>query len=317
MRRVRRAVRKLRWVAKRPLGLPRRILVEIRWRLGDEIMAIPIYEALRLRYPDAHLSVWCNYPELLDENPFVDKVIGPTDAAEPEAHAPIRADARDVPPDRYILLRTAARDAYRLGEYAKHAHIPLPRMRPRLYYRDWSTPLLGGSPLQAGHPLIAVSAGASWPTKRWPIERWPLLAQALEGSGYSVVELGRGCEQIGVGVSLVDKTTVREAACVLHAARLFIGCDSGLMHLALAAGSKALALFGPTDPSILIRDDPNLSVITNDRECSGCWNVSGQPVEAGLAPAAALGACPRNLPSCLDSITVEAVLQRAQRLLAI
>ena len=53
------------------LGLPRDVLVEIRWRLGDEVMAIPIYEGLHHAYPDTRIHVLCNHPDLLTGNPHV------------------------------------------------------------------------------------------------------------------------------------------------------------------------------------------------------------------------------------------------------
>ena len=51
-RRLRRVLRRAAWWYKGLLGLRRTILVEMRWRLGDEIMALPIYDALRARYPN-------------------------------------------------------------------------------------------------------------------------------------------------------------------------------------------------------------------------------------------------------------------------
>lgn len=289
-RRVQRVARAVRWHIKGAFGLPRRILVELRWRLGDEIMAIPIYEALKNAYPATELTVWCHFPELLDGNPYVDAI-----------------NDEDPDPDRFILLRGARRNVYRLEEYARRAGVSTPVNHPKLYYEDWSTPLLAPV-LDTGRPLVVVSTGATWLTKRWPLEHWRQLVSALAESGCSVVQVGQGDERLDVGTCLVDKTTVREAACILHAASLFIGCDSGLMHLALAAGTKALALFGPTDPSILVQNEPNLTVLTNERECQGCWNDIRQDVREGE--------CPLQISECLDPILPECVLSHARRLLA-
>jgi len=286
VRHGKRAARWLRWHAKTFVGVRGHILVELRWRLGDEVMALPIYEALHNRYPNGHIALLCNYPDLVEDNPFVDAV-------------------NEVPlePDQYLLLRTGPRDIHRIEHYARCAGVPVPAARPRLYYRDWSTRLLAG----IAPPIIAVAAGASWPTKRWPMDRWRALCGALEGLGCSVVELGQGDERIGVGTCLLDKTTVREAACVLHAAKLLICCDSGLMHLALAAGTRALALFGPTEPTILVRNEPRLTALKSKEPCQGCWNRPQDMVDPGV--------CPLGRPACLDSITLEAVLAEARQLL--
>lgn len=262
------------------------ISVSIRWRLGDEIMALPIYEGLKRRWPERRLYVQCNYPQLLFDNPHVDSV--------------------NRPPHRFahrIELRGADRTAYRLAHYARAAGIATPESRPRLYYDDWSTPLLRDVP----QPFVAVAPGASWASKRWPVDRWRDLCRRLAGQNVSLVELGHPDEAIGVGLNLTGRTNVRDAACVLHAAQCLICCDSGLMHLALAAGTPALALFGPTEPSILVRDEPLLHVVQTPAPCGGCWNVS--------LDMRAPGACPRERADCMDAIGVHAVMERAVALL--
>jgi ADP-heptose:LPS heptosyltransferase len=276
------------------------ILADVRWRLGDEIMALPIYEALRMQHPDSRIHVLCTYPDLLEDNPYVDAVNG-----EPGA------------PDKYVCLRSGPRDVHRIEHYARCAGAATPAQRPRLYYRDWSAPQLaalprGGRPLgarKASAPLVALGSGASWPIKRWPIERWRALGGALVESGFHIVELGRTeDEAINVGTSLRGKTSVREAACVLRAADLLVCCDSGLMHLALAAGTRVLALFGPTDPTILVRNEPNLTVIGTERDCRGCWNLSKE--------AETPGACPLGRATCLDAIDADRVLAQTRALLS-
>jgi ADP-heptose:LPS heptosyltransferase len=47
---------------------------------------------------------------------------------------------------------------------------------------------------------------------------------------------------------LVGRTSLLQLLELLRRARLFIGCDTGPMHLAAAAGTRVLALFGPADP---------------------------------------------------------------------
>jgi ADP-heptose:LPS heptosyltransferase len=281
-RRLQRLVRALRWRLKGLAGRPRQVLVETRWRLGDEIMALPIYEALKTAHPATQVAVLCNFPDLLDGNPHVDVV-------NPGAYDP----------DRYILLRGTKRDVQRLQHYANRAGVPKPATRPRLHFTDWSTTLLEGIGGQA-RPLVAVSTGATWSTKRWPIDRWQAVCQGLETRGFGVVQLGRGDPEVGVGLSLMDRTSVREAACVLRQCRLLVCGDSGLMHLALAVGTPVVALFGPTDPVILVEDDPDLTVIGNGRECFGCWNRSESTEREGV--------CPLGIPDCLGTVSAAMVL---------
>ncbi len=278
----------LRWALKGLFGARREIVVELRWRLGDEIMALPIYEALRKQHPGARITAWCNYPDLLIDHPHVDAI---NDTA--------------VCPDRYLLLRSGPRAVYRIEHYARCARVPVPANRPRLHYTDWHVSSIDA----LKQPFVAVSPGASWETKRWPMDRWRETCARIEAMGYAIVELGYDDEPIGVGTSLMNKTTVREAACVLHAAALFLGCDSGLMHLALAAGTPTVALFGPTDPAILVRDEPNLTAIRSTNPCIGCWNTSPDDIQPGT--------CPLKRASCLDTISVANVLNEVRSRLTV
>ena len=277
-----RLARAARWHLKGLLGSPRTLLVELNWRLGDEIMALPVFEALQARYPGVAIDVSSNYPELFEHYPAV------------RAVNPPRPD-----PDGYLLLRGASRLENRLEAGCARAGVPVPDVHPRLHFSDWDAPQLSRIP-EGGGPLIAIAPGASWPSKRWPVERWLALTAQLEGERCRVVVLGQQGEGLGCGLDLCGATSVREAACVLHAADLAVCCDSGLMHLALAAGTRTVALFGPTDPDFLVRDEPLLTALRSTQSCSGFWNHAPTVGEPGV--------CPEGHACCLDSITVAQVL---------
>lgn len=277
----RRAGRMFRWRWKGWLDQPRRILVELNWRLGDEIMALPVLDAIQAQYPDDAIEVLSNYPALFEGHPFA-RVVAPY---------PSRVD-------RYLLLRGASRRKYRLAEYAHHAGVPLPRTRSKLHYPDWTVP--GHLCLPAGDgPLVALAPGASWQSKRWLPERWVGLADGLLAREARLVVMGQSNEYSGRGTDLTGKTSVSDAARVLRAVDVLICCDSGLMHLALAAGSPVVALFGPTDPDLLIRDEPLFTAVRSTASCHGFWNHAP---EVGVP-----GECPLGHGSCLESISVEAV----------
>ena len=120
---------------------------------------------------------------------------------------------------------------------------------------------------------------------------------------------GQGeAESLGIVTDYVGRTSVREAATLLHHADVLVSNDSGLMHLSLAAGTPVVALFGPTDPGILIRDEARLHVLENERECQGCWNGSQRMQEPGV--------CPLGVDSCMGPITVERVAAKIDEVLA-
>ncbi len=110
-----------------------------------------------------------------------------------------------------------------------------------------------------GDTFIVINPGASWPSKRWVMDRFASVArQCGESWRLPVVVTWAGeeerqwADQIvaagGPGARLAPPTTLPELAALLALARLFVGSDSGPMHIAAAVGCPCVALFGPTLP---------------------------------------------------------------------
>jgi heptosyltransferase-2 len=111
-------------------------------------------------------------------------------------------------------------------------------------------------------PLIAVHPGSGGERKNWPIERWAALEETLFGLAPAARVLLVGGEADherighlreawrGRGIGMALDLALPELAAVLQRARLFVGHDSGVSHIAAAAGAPSVLLFGPTDPDI-------------------------------------------------------------------
>lgn len=113
-----------------------------------------------------------------------------------------------------------------------------------------------------GGPVIAIGPSANWRGKEWRAERFAELAQRLTGPegilpGARVVVLAAPHERKQAApviaalpaprsIDLVGKVDLLTAAAVLRRCVLFVGNDTGLMHLAAAAGTPTLGLFGPS-----------------------------------------------------------------------
>lgn len=82
--------------------------------------------------------------------------------------------------------------------------------------------------------------------KNWPLERFRVLAARLK-TRLPVLWTAGPSEALEEAIRFDD---LYELACWLGSARLFIGNDSGISHLAAAAGTPVVAIFGPTDPAI-------------------------------------------------------------------
>ena len=109
-------------------------------------------------------------------------------------------------------------------------------------------------------PLIGLGPTANWSGKVWPPERFVALFLALREHSLpgarAVVFAGPGAAERAMAdpvlaalpdaIDLTGQLSLPEASACLARCALFVGNDSGLMHLAAAAGAPTLGLFGPT-----------------------------------------------------------------------
>lgn len=86
---------------------------------------------------------------------------------------------------------------------------------------------------------------------------------------------------------LTGLTPLPALAALLQRASVFIGVDSGIMHLAAAVGVPVVALFGPTDPSVTGPKGQNVRVLCLDVPCRPCFGTEckiGRPCIESITP---------------------------------
>jgi Glycosyltransferase family 9 (heptosyltransferase) len=105
--------------------------------------------------------------------------------------------------------------------------------------------------------FVALHPGSGSKRKNWPAERFAALAEALApGEAFALIDGPADHDVCARVVTLSPRAVVvrdrpaRNLGSFLSHARLFVGNDSGVSHLAAAVGAPTLALFGPTDPAI-------------------------------------------------------------------
>lgn len=110
-------------------------------------------------------------------------------------------------------------------------------------------------------PILALAPIAHHPGKSWPKESWARLVQRLKADpcfdGWRFMLVGGPADRPSAtpalkaagarGIDFVGKGDILASAAAIGRAALFVGNDSGLMHVAAAAGRPTLGLFGPTE----------------------------------------------------------------------
>ncbi len=104
-----------------------------------------------------------------------------------------------------------------------------------------------------GVKVLALAPGASWEGRRWPIENFAEIARRAASRGWRIFVLGAPSEKpmadaIAAKADIRDFTPSRlgEAVYQLRAASVFLGQDSGLLHVAAALGVPSIGMFGPS-----------------------------------------------------------------------
>jgi len=277
--------REIKFFLKRALKIKLKILVSLDWNLGDEIMAIPVYKAVRDKFPNSIINAKVRYPEILYNNPYINQI-----------------NTKMINYDRIFDLKEENKTENRITYLEKKLKFKINDRIPKVHIRE--NEIVRDYILEAVHSnkkKVALSAGANWNSRQWGIEKFKKIAKYLiDKYDLLLIELGRDCESIGLGLNLINKTSIREAAIILKRCNLFIGNDSGLLHLALAVGTPVIGLYGPLNPCKLVENKNIFYPVWSRINCRGCWS-NGYMLHPDV--------CPKGNPECLSQIDAEDVIR--------
>jgi heptosyltransferase II len=214
---------------------------------------------------------------------------------------------------RFVLLNDLRWGERRIDRMIDHmGALTLPAGAP--LPKDWPPPQLIVPPAEiaawraahdlsaSGQPVVALCPGAVGPGKQWPSRNFAEFARALTAEGVAVWVLGGPNETPiareiaaagGAGVRDLTGRDLRDAILALAAADTAVANDSGLMHVAAAAGTPPVGLYGPTDPHLY---EP-LNPVAAQVEPPG-----------GPCPTCGREACPVILHRRVEDIRVDQVL---------
>jgi len=127
-----------------------------------------------------------------------------------------------------------------------------------------------------GGPVLGIGPTANWLPKTWPADRFAALAARLTApdgllAGARVAVFGEASERAAAQpvidaipadrrIDLVGRIGLATVAACLVRLSMYIGNDSGLMHMAAAVGTPTLGLFGPSPPEVYAPWGPHTAV---------------------------------------------------------
>jgi heptosyltransferase-2 len=162
--------------------------------------------------------------------------------------------------------------------------------------------------LSGAGAIVALMPGAEYgAAKRWPAAHYGALAATLASGDTDVIVLGSAKERaIGDEVaaraahprvrSLCGATSLADVVDLLAAAEVAVSNDSGLLHVAAAAGAPVVAVYGSSSPQFTPPLTDNAAVVSLDLECSPCFARE----------------CPLKHLNCLNQLTPAMVLRAVE-----
>jgi len=193
-------------------------------------------------------------------------------------------------------------------------HIPAAGKLPRLWLtreeEQRAADLLSREGVEGSKPLAMLQPGARYWFKAWPWERFAALADRLAERYGCQVLIGGNRQEFELAericgasphraVNLAGRTDMRTYAALLARSSLFLGNDSGAMHVAAAVGTPIVALFGPSDPKEWGPRADRAEVIYKGLDCRVCFHPT----------------CDRGEQNCMRLISVEEVMSAVSRVM--
>lgn len=178
--------------------------------------------------------------------------------------------------------------------------------------REFAIKMLTQKGLVHGTQLIAIAPGSMMACKRWPISRFAFVGEAILErytdthlvvlGGKEDAELGNQlCKKWGSrGHNFAGSLSLYGSAAVLSQCKLFVGNDTGTMHLAAMVGTKCVALFSARDyPGKWEPYGDGHIILRHRTSCEGCMLTN----------------CVEQNMKCMMSISTEDVLSESSKLL--
>ncbi|HYE30498.1 MAG TPA: glycosyltransferase family 9 protein [Methylomirabilota bacterium] len=265
-----------------------KILVIRGGAIGDFVLTLPAFRALREQFPETHIEA-LGYPHIAQlalAGGFVDEVR--SIEARPLASFFARRGRLSAEMAEYFSsfsliisylydpdgifqenVRSVSKAQFIVGQHRPDEEQPLhaaevflkPLERLAIYEADFEPRIEFGGGANGGRQVVALHPGSGSERKNWPLRDWvSLIERLLTETQHELLIVGGEADRerlatlasqyTGNRVRILQGAHLSELARELGRAKLFIGHDSGVTHIAAAVGAPVVALWGPSNPVI-------------------------------------------------------------------
>lgn len=233
-------------------------------------MCTPCLRQLKKDFPNIHLTFGVEICEeriaeqLLKFNDFLDGIINARYFISTDYDFVI-----DITSVAIQFEQAGKISLNRIDIFANSCGIPLLE-NPLPFYQVSERELAWAQSFLKGKQSVVLHISASEEKRSWPVEKYRKLIHSFKDYTFLIIDTECVLEMYSNCINITS-LSLREKAALIKASDLFLGPDSGPMHIAGAVNTKSIVLFGATPSRSRINHYSNHYAVSSNQSCSPCW----------------------------------------------
>lgn len=258
------------------------IVIRRRAAHGDVLLAASVAPALKKKYPNVKIIFSTDCPEVLQNNPWIDKVV-------------------EVYSERWFQLYY---DFDMLYEYRPNTNIIATFADAVGVDKKDCDLYLHTEPIEnLPESYIVIHAGKTlWAGRNWSSFKFDAISSKLYTAGHKIICVGTDSDHktSACDLDLRGKTSIAQLGYVIKNAKLFVGIDSFPMHIAQTFEIPGVCFFGSILPSTRLIKDCIKPVFADDLKCLGCHHRKSTPCTITTT-------CDIGIQDCINTVSIAQV----------
>lgn len=276
--------------------------------LGDCIVATGIIEKLKNDNPASEIFVCTKQPFAFSNNHNIVKIFENNELMDCDIVYDLDLVYESRPDTKRWIAY--ADSVFGEGEYIE-AEI-LPKLYSKQVDRIDLLNKIKSNKLFVGNNFVVIHPNAnSWESRKLSKEVWDEVIDILILKGYKVISVGKNGDlklrEREMFFDMIDKFELGEIRELIKNAKMFIGLDSGIMHIALSTNTKVIGIFSVADPKNVIYRKHNSVAVEPESECKYCLTYKVKPPVTFLK-------CQQGNNECINSITSGKIIEAVEKL---